>query len=139
MLLELAKYFIGFISDTHGTCDVTLVRRYNTPCGFVGEMYVDDGDGVPKYFGVTCDNFVDRQELIRHTLRIGFEQGRRVLRTDTYVITNGDFTAKVAYNTALVGSMQPTENREMLSRLIDKVKDKQYIRMTVLNRLLAEF
>jgi len=133
MLTELFKYLLGFFIQTADSCDVTVVRRYETPCGYNGEVYVNG-----KQLGVSCDAFLGAVEVFRHPLEIGYERGKRILRTDCLTITNGDFTAKVAPNYCLIGSLEPKENEAILSRLIDAVKGFKYIRLTVLNRLLVE-
>lgn len=133
MLKELFKYFAYFIIPAASSRDITIVRRYKTATGWVGELYIDG-----KHVGMTCDNFIDGQELIRHALQVGYEGWKRVLRTDIYVISRGDFQALVPYNTCYVGSLDPKTNDGVLSELINKCNGYKYLRMTVLNRPLIE-
>ncbi len=130
--VELFKYIRSFFGK-QGTCDITIVRRYPTPTGLIGELYVDG-----RQYAVTCDRFIGTTELFKHPLTVEFSQGRRVLSTGVYSITNGDFTAKVSVDDCLVGSMEPSENKATLGRLLDVVQNKEHIRLTVLNRLLIE-
>src|ERR1017187_2988132 len=112
MLLELFKYLLLQFNSLSGSCDITIVRRYETPCGVNGEIYIDG-----RYFGVTCDSFINAVELFKHVLKIGFEDGHRVLRTDSCILTNGDFTAKVPYNVCLIGSSELHLNETALKDL----------------------
>ncbi len=130
---ELVLYLLSFLHSKQGTCDITIVRRYNSGCGYNGEVYIDG-----RYYGVSCDRFLDGQEIFKHSLRIGYESGHRVLRTDTYVLTQGDFTARVDANVCLIGSAEQHLNETALRDLIDTIQNKQYLRLTVLNRLLQE-
>lgn len=128
---ELFNYIVGLIKPTAGSCEITVVRRDQSPTGHIGEVYVDG-----KYVGMSCDNFINEDELFKHPVSIGFDFDSRVLKTQDYVITKGDFTAHVPYNTALLGSQNPEENDTVLYTLIEAVKGFKHIRLTVLNRPL---
>jgi hypothetical protein len=132
-LIELLKYFKGFFVSQADSCDITIVRRYETPTGFNGEIYING-----RQMGMSCDAFIKAVELFKLPLTIGFENGNRVLRTSEYVITKGDFTARIEPNRCLIGSATPSENEASLGRLIDAVEGFKYIRLSVLNRLLIE-
>ncbi len=134
MLLEFLKYVGNILEPKAGSRDITIVRRYKTPTGFTGEIYVDG-----KQHGVSCDSFLDGVELFRLPLNVGFESGKRVLRTDSYCLSNGDFTAKIPYNYCYVGSLEIDNNVRSLSDLLDKCMGFKYIRLTVLNRVWSEF
>jgi hypothetical protein len=131
MLKELFKYFSHYIKPRAGTCEVTIVRRDISPTGRIGEVYVDG-----KYVAMSCDALMYDDEVIKYPLAINFDLHQRILCTELYTVSRGDFTAKVQTNFILIGSQDPTDNDLMLATLIDKVSGFRYIRLTVLNRYL---
>lgn len=130
MLLNFYKYVLGMFKHRPGAVDVTMVRRYDTPTGYVSELYVEG-----KQLGMACDGFAGAVEIYRQPLRVGFEHGHRVLLNEAYLITSGEFTSSVPFNTAYVGSVDPHTNVLILGQLIDAVEGYRTIRLTVLNRI----
>jgi hypothetical protein len=131
MLTELFKYLVCLFYPKSGSCDITIVRRDRSATGRIGEIYLDG-----KYVGMSCDAFGTDEELIKLPVSLGFKGGKRVLRTDLYLISRGDFTARIDYNKCMLGSQDPKENDSVLSNLISRLSKKEYIRLTVLNRYL---
>lgn len=132
MIKEFIKYAISFIKPKKDSVDITIVRRYKTPSGYNGELYVNG-----KQIGMACDNVIGGIE-VRDALVIGYEGGQRVLRNSLYCVSNGDFTLRLDYNKILVGSLEKEENTLILSRLIDLVSGARLIRLIILNRLWVE-
>lgn len=130
---ELFSFLINLFKSKSGVCNVTIVRRYGTPVGYNGELYVDG-----KQIGMTCDNLIGSNEVYRHPLRVSFSQGRWVLQSDAYSLDRGDFTKPLAIDSIVVGSDVPTENNQVLSRLITAVSKYDVIYLTILNRIVCE-
>ncbi len=133
MLLELIKYFKHLFVSKHDGAEITIVRRYPTAAGWIGELFFNG-----RYVGVTCDGINFGEEVFKHSLDIGFEQSHRVLRTKDFVICRGDFQSKVPFGSCYVGSLDPKENDVILSNLVDKVEQFRYLRLTIINRPLVE-
>lgn len=132
MIREFIKYVLSFIKVKKDSVDIVIVRRYKTPVGYNGELYVNG-----KQIGMSCDNVIGGVE-VRDQVSIGFENNKRVLRNHFYVISNGDFTLRLDYNKILVGSLEKDENNLILARLIDQVQSAKLIRLIILNRLWVE-
>lgn len=133
MLIELYKYIRYVILPVSGSCDLTIVRKYPTPSGFNGEIYING-----KGFGLSCDNLNSGVEVNRYPIVISFASGRRILKSDAYVIRDGEFTELLPAFEASVGSLNPKENKLILPQLIDALSGYKLIKLTVLNRLLVE-
>lgn len=133
-LIEFFKYMIGCISPKAGIADVTIVRRYKTECGYVGELYVNG-----RKLGMTCDSFIGGIEMYKQPLAIGYEGGRRVVATPCYTLCSGEFTSPVPCDVCYVGSETPEANQFVMPELLNAVASIKTIRLTVLNRVLVEY
>jgi hypothetical protein len=83
---------------------------------------------------MTCDRFSGGIELFHHPLKVGFN----CLKTSWLVIKQGDFTQLTPEEECFVGSQEPSENADIMRKLIKAVSPFKELRLTVLNRFLVE-
>lgn len=123
------RYLKHWLWPRKGFAQITIVRRYKTDNGWIGELYLNG-----NRIGMTLDN-ANQYESIRGNL---FLRWPDVLTNDCQEWITHEFTSYCFPDLIYVGDSVPETNDKVLPKLIDKLIGIKEIKLTILNRIWQE-
>lgn len=105
---------------------VTIVRRYSTANGWIGEIYIDG-----RQIGVSCDNLRSYNGQLRQLWPWN------VIGNETTQIRYGQFVSRAPFGCCLINSIDGKDGKAVISQLMDAVRGHT-AKLIVLDRLWIE-